>query len=42
VPDLDPFDLDLDGDVDGIDFPRFDRPMRRVLRPDEDEQDDGE
>ncbi len=35
MPELNPFDMDFDGDVDGIDFLGFDYLMRRVLRPDE-------
>ncbi len=40
MPDFNPFDMDFDGDVDRIDFLGFDYLTRRVLRPDEDEQDD--
>jgi hypothetical protein len=42
VVDFNPFDMDLDGDVDGIDFLGFDYLVRRVLRSDEDEQSDDE
>lgn len=42
MPDFNPFDMDRDGDVDGIDFLGFDYLMRRVLQPDRDEEaDDG-
>ncbi|MCJ7618768.1 MAG: hypothetical protein MUP64_00945 [Anaerolineae bacterium] len=42
MPDFNPFDMDLDGDVDGIDFLGFHYLMRRVLQPDRDEDaDDG-
>ena len=39
MPGFNPFDMDLDGDVDGIDFLGFHYLMRRVLQPDEKEQD---
>jgi hypothetical protein len=51
MPDFNPFDMDLDGDVDGIDFLGFDCLTRHVLQPDgeaddywhgEDEADDDE
>jgi hypothetical protein len=42
MPDFNPFDMDFDGDVDGIDFLGFDYLMRRVLQRDQDEPDDGE
>ena len=38
MPEFNPFDVDFDGDVDGIDFLGFDYLMRHVLRRDEDEQ----
>lgn len=38
-PDFNPFDMDFDGDVDGIDFLGFDYLMRHVLGPDESEDD---
>ncbi|HUS69331.1 MAG TPA: hypothetical protein VM075_00970 [Anaerolineae bacterium] len=42
MPDFNPFDMDFDGDVDGIDFLGFDYLARRVLQPDRDEEaDDG-
>jgi hypothetical protein len=41
MPDFNPFDMDFDGDVDGIDFLGFDYLMRRVLRRAEDQRDDG-
>jgi len=42
MPDSNPFDMDFDGKVDGIDFLGFDYLMRRVLQPDRDEEaDDG-
>ena len=39
--DFDPFDMDMDGDIDGIDFLGFDHLMRYVLgrRQVEDEED---
>jgi hypothetical protein len=40
MPDFNPFDMDLDGDVDGIDFLGFDCLTRHVLQPDG-EADDG-
>jgi len=39
MPDFNPFDMDMDGDVDGIDFLGFRYLMRRVLQPDAKEQD---
>ena len=39
MPDFDPFDMDFDGDVDGIDFLGFDYLRRRVLGTDRDEGD---
>jgi hypothetical protein len=42
MPDFNPFDMDFDGDVDGIDFLGFDYLMRRVLQRDQDERDCGE
>lgn len=42
MPDFNPFDMDFDGDVDGIDFLGFDYLMRRVLRPNRDEAADDE
>ena len=42
MPDFNPFDMDLDGNVDGIDFLGFDYLTRHVLQPDRDEEaDDG-
>jgi hypothetical protein len=42
VPDSNPYDMDLDGDVDSIDFLGFDYLVRHVLQPDRDEEaDDG-
>ena len=38
MPDFNPFDIDCDGDVGGIDFLGFDYLMRSVLQRDEDEQ----
>jgi hypothetical protein len=38
--DFDPFDMDMDGDVDGVDFLGFDYLMRHVLGYDEDDDDD--
>ena len=38
--DVNPFDMDLDGDVDGIDFLGFHHLMRHVVQPDEDEEAD--
>ena len=35
--DLNPFDMDMDGNVDGIDFLGFDYLMRELLGPDESE-----
>ncbi len=35
MSDFDPFDMDFDGDVDGIDFLGFDYLMRSVLGPEE-------
>ena len=32
MPDFNAFDMDMDGDVDGIDFLGFDYLMRHVLR----------
>jgi hypothetical protein len=37
MPDFNPFDMELDGDVDGIDFLGFDYLARHVLQPDEGE-----
>ncbi|HUT02686.1 MAG TPA: hypothetical protein VM163_02205 [bacterium] len=42
MPNFNPFDMDFDGDVDGIDFLGFDCLVRRMLRADEDERDDDE
>jgi hypothetical protein len=42
MPEFDPFDIDFDGDVDGIDFLGFDYLVRRVLRPDADKQENDE
>ncbi len=39
MPDFNPFDMDFDGDVDGIDFLGFDYLIRHVLCPDESEDD---
>ena len=41
MPDLDPFDMDVDGDVDDVDFLGLDYLMHHVLRreSDEDEED---
>jgi len=38
MPDFNPFDMDLDRDIDGIDFLGFDYLVRRVLRPNRDEE----
>lgn len=42
MPDFNPFDMDRDGDADGIDFLGLDYLMEHVLSPDssEDERDD--
>jgi hypothetical protein len=41
MPDFNRFDMDFDGDVDGIDFLGFDYLIRHVLQPeDEEERDD--
>ena len=37
---FDPFDMDFDGDVDGIDFLGFDYLMRRLFGPRQPEDDD--
>jgi len=39
MPDFNPFDMDFDGDVDGIDFLGFHYLTRHVLQPDEDKED---
>lgn len=38
MPDFNPFDMDTDGDIDGIDFLGFHYLTRHVLQPDDDEQ----
>ena len=35
MPEFNPFDMDFDGDVDGIDFLGFDYLVRRVLGTDQ-------
>ena len=42
MPNFNPFDVDFDGDVDGIDSLGFNYLTRCVLRSDGDEQDDDE
>ena len=39
MPEFNPFDMDFDGDVDGIDLLGFDYLARWVLQQGEDEQD---
>jgi hypothetical protein len=41
MPHFNPFDMDFDGDVDGIDFLGFEYLMRRVLPREEYWRDDG-
>lgn len=38
MPDFNPFDMDFDGDVDGIDFLGFDYLVRHVLGYDSQEE----
>ena len=38
MPEFNPFDMDFDGDVDGIDFLGFHYLMRRVMRTDRDQE----
>jgi hypothetical protein len=40
MPDFNPFDMDFDGDVDGIDFLGFDYLTRHVLKSDQGEEGD--
>ena len=39
MPGFNPFDMDFDGDVDGIDFLGFHYLTRQVLQPDEEAED---
>jgi len=44
MPGFNPFDMDMDGDVDGIDFAGFDYLVRHVLssnEPEDDQEDSG-
>jgi hypothetical protein len=41
VPDSNPFDMDFDGDADGVDSLRLTCLVRHALRSGEDEGDDG-
>ena len=38
MPEFNPFDMDFDGDVDGINFLGFHYLMRRVMRTDRDQE----